>query len=80
MTNALAYSIDDPDVIYQLNKRCNTLLKLCVLWDTTVKIISIEQNLSWGNQRIWIMMMDYDIGTMIDKLDIDTLGYGFLKI
>jgi len=26
------------------------------------------------------MMMDYDIGTMIDKLDIDTLGYGFLKI
>ena len=50
MTNALAYSIDDLDVTYQLNKRHDTLLRLCVAWDPAIQIIPFEQNsdLSWG--------------------------------
>jgi hypothetical protein len=106
VTNALVYSMDDPDVIYQLNKRRDILLRLCVAWDAAVKIIPIEQDLSWGpnltelanaryfeyNESVYNqdiqesedldsddaeLDMDYDIGTMIDELDIDTLAYEF---
>ena len=109
VTNALAYSIDDSDVTYQLNKRYDTLLRLCVSWDAAVKIIPIEQDLPWGpnltelanarhfeyNESVYNqdvediqesenldsddaeLDMDYDIGTMIDELDIDTLAYEF---
>lgn len=50
VTNALAYSIDDLDVTYQLNKRRDTLLRLCVAWDPAIRIIPFEQNSdsSWG--------------------------------
>lgn len=48
VTCAIDYSVDDPDVVYQLNERRNVLLRLCVAWDPAVKIIPMEENLSWG--------------------------------
>lgn len=48
MTCAIDYSVDDPNVVYQLNERRNVLLRLCVAWDPAVKIIPMEENLLWG--------------------------------
>jgi hypothetical protein len=46
--SAIHYSVEDPDVVYQLNERRNNLLRLCVAWDRTVKLIPIEDDLPWG--------------------------------
>jgi len=48
VTSAITYSVDDPDVIYQLNERCKVLLRLCNTWDAATKIVSIGDNLPWG--------------------------------
>jgi len=48
MTTAVDYSVDDPDVIYQLNERRKVLLRLCVTWDSAIKMIPIGVDLPWG--------------------------------
>ena len=45
---AMDYSVDDPDVIYQLNERHKMLLRYCVAWDSSTKMIPIDVNLPWG--------------------------------
>ena len=47
-TSAIDYSEDDPDVTYQLNERRKVLLRLCVVWDSAVKMIPIGVDLPWG--------------------------------
>jgi len=46
--SAIDYSVDDPDVIYQLNERRKVLLRLCNTWDTAIKIVPIDDDLPWG--------------------------------
>ena len=48
MCTAMDYSVDDPDVIYQLNERRKMLLRLCVAWDSSTKMIPIDVDLPWG--------------------------------
>jgi len=48
MTSAIGYSVDDPDVIYQLNERRKVLLRLCNAWDAAIKIVPIGDDLPWG--------------------------------
>jgi len=48
VNTAIGYSMNDPDVVYQLNERRDVLLRLCVAWDPAVKIIPIEADLPWG--------------------------------
>jgi hypothetical protein len=48
VTSAINYSVDDPDVVYQLNERRKVLLRLCVAWDPAVKNIPIGEDLPWG--------------------------------
>jgi hypothetical protein len=48
MKTAIDYSVEDLDVLYQLNERRKVLLKLCVAWDAAVKIIPVGDHLPWG--------------------------------
>jgi len=48
VTSAVGCSLDDPDVVYQLNERRKVLLRLCVAWDAAVKIIPVGDDLPWG--------------------------------
>ncbi|KIM39164.1 hypothetical protein M413DRAFT_75240 [Hebeloma cylindrosporum] len=52
VTSAIQFSVDDPDVIYQLNERRKVLLRLCVAWDPAVKMIPIDDELPWGPDSI----------------------------
>jgi hypothetical protein len=48
MTSAIDCSVDDSEVIYQLNERRKVLLRLCNAWDAAVKIIPIGYDIPWG--------------------------------
>jgi len=50
---ALQMASDDPDVVYQLNKQQEHLLRLCVRWQSAVGIIPVDWNgLEWGPSQI----------------------------
>ena len=70
MTTAIDYSLDNPDVIYQLNERHKVLLRLCVVWDSAVNMIPIGVDLPWGqiqlNQQIHVIL-NVDFQNIMDK-------------
>ncbi len=80
MTKAVDYSVDDPDVVYQLNERRKVLLRLCIAWDPAVKIIPIGEDLPWGpdlaelaNARHFEYNESVNIKDMLDEQKLDDL-------
>ena len=39
---------DDPDLVYQLNRRVDNLSHLCVIWQAQVRCIDVNMPQSWG--------------------------------
>jgi hypothetical protein len=81
MTSAFDYSVDDPDVIYQLNERRKVVLRLCVTWDPAVKIIPIGDNLPWGpdladlaNARHFEYNESVNTEKVLDQQELENFG------
>jgi hypothetical protein len=81
MTSAIGYSVDDPDVIYQLNERRKVLLRLCNAWDAAIKIVPIGDDLSWGpdlaelaNARHFEFNESTNIQSMPEKQELGNPG------
>ena len=81
VTSAITYSVDDPDVIYQLNERRKVLLRLCNTWDAAIKIVPIGDNLPWGpnlaelaNARHFEFNESTNIQSMPEKQELGNFG------
>ena len=79
--SAIDYSVDDPDVIYQLNERHKVLLRLCNTWDAAIKIVPIGEDLPWGpdlaeltNARLFEFTESTTIQNVLEKPNLGVFG------